>query len=203
MGREENLQEIERLKARIQQLEEEMETPAAKNEWVPSEYYTTYHVLAGMMLGFLGAVSSLFFNVVGSILIKQHPMELVRIYLTFPLGEKALQIESGAILALGCCLYLGTGMIYGTLFHLVLSRFYNNSPVRTRFGVVSGLGIVLWLINYYGVLSWLQPMLFGGNWIVTMIPAWVAALTHLVFAWTMLLIDEWGYFDRQGHLKNK
>ena len=38
-------------------------------------------------------------------------------------------------------------------------------------------------------------MLFGGNWILTMIPFWVAALTHIVFALTMVFIGEWGHFE--------
>jgi hypothetical protein len=154
-----------------------------------------------MMLGFFAAASSLLFNIVGSVIVRQHPLELIRIYLTFPLGEKALSIESGATLALGCCLYLATGMIYGIPFHLVLSRFFDKASWLARLGVVTGMGIVLWLINYYVLLSWLQPAFFGGNWIVTMIPWWVAALTHLVFAWTLLLIDHWGHFDIEGHSK--
>jgi hypothetical protein len=38
-------------------------------------------------------------------------------------------------------------------------------------------------------------MLFDGNWIMTQIPFWVAALTHVVFALTMVLIGEWGHFE--------
>ena len=53
--------------------------------------------------------------------------------------------------------------------------------------MASGLAIAVWLVNFYGILSWLQPLLFGGNWIVERIPWWVAAATHLVFGWTMLV----------------
>ena len=35
---------------------------------------------------------------------------------------------------------------------------------------------------------------FGGRWIVDLIPWWVAALTHLVFGWTMLLVQPLGVF---------
>ena len=42
--------------------------------------------------------------------------------------------------------------------------------------------------------DWLQPLLFHGDWIVTMIPPWVAALTHLVFAWTMALVYPLGTY---------
>jgi hypothetical protein len=36
------------------------------------------------------------------------------------------------------------------------------------------VGIGIWLVNYYLLLSWIQPLLFSGNWIVTQIPPWVA-----------------------------
>ena len=63
-----------------------------------------------------------------------------------------------------------------------------------RFVVVSLLAIAVWLVNFYGVLSWLQPLLFGGRWIVDQIPWWVAALTHLVFGWTMLIVYPLGRY---------
>lgn len=192
--------ELEKIKAVAQEIEAKLASEESKKNWPPKEYYTTFHVLAGMMLGFFGAASSLLFNIVGSVIVNQHPLQLVRIYLTFPLGEKALSVESGATLALGCCLYLGTGMILGIPFHLVLSRFFDKSSTMLRFGVVTAMGLGLWLLNFYVLLSWLQPVFFGGNWIVAMIPWWVGALTHLVFAWTMLLIDRWGHFDVEGHL---
>jgi len=49
---------------------------------------------------------------------------------------------------------------------------------------------VLWGVNFYGILSWLQPALFGGNWIVDpqYLPPWVAAGTHLVFGLSMALL---------------
>lgn len=200
MNRDEKLQKLERLKWEVEMLENEIDQESKKTHWTPSGYYATFHVLAGMMLGFFGAASSLLFNMVGSMVVKQHPLELIRVFLTFPLGEKALHAESGVILALGCCLYLGTGMFYGSLFHVILSRFFSKESKRKRFLIASLMGIALWMINFYGILSWLQPLAFDGDWIVRLVPFWVAALTHLVFAWTMLLVDEWGYFDKEGHL---
>ncbi len=203
MNSNDKFRELEILRAKVHQLELEIEQESKKAQWVPSGYYTTYHILAGMMLGFVGAISSLIFNVVGSLLTQQHPLQLIRVYMTFPLGERALQIESGAVLALGCCLYLMTGTAYGVFFHIILSRFFSRSKTGLRFTVSTTLGLLLWVINFYGILSWLQPAAFGGSWIVEMIPVWVAVLTHLVFAWTLLALDEWGYFDREGHLNQK
>jgi hypothetical protein len=147
-----------------------------------------------MVLGFAAAGASLLFNIIASAMFGKHPLELIRVYLTFPLAEKALTLDSGFILAAGCCLYLGTGMIGGIPFHMILSRWFAGSSSGVRFLVATGLGLGVWIINYYAILSWLQPALIGGNWIVQTVPWYVAAATHLVFGWTMLLLDQWGRF---------
>jgi hypothetical protein len=45
-----------------------------------------------------------------------HALRLIQVYLTFPLGAAALQLNAGMTLALGCVLYRITGIIYGMLF---------------------------------------------------------------------------------------
>jgi hypothetical protein len=194
MDRDAKMRELEQLRQTVLRLEAEVAHEQAAAEWPPRSYYTTYHVLAGFVLGMFGAATSLLFNIVGSLLVGQHPLQLIRVYLTFPLGESALRVDEGLTLAIGCCLYLATGMLLGIPFHLVLSRWVPRSSFTIRLGVVSALSLGLWLFNFYGVLSWLQPLLFGGRWIVQEIPWWVAALTHLVFGWTMLLVQPLGVF---------
>jgi hypothetical protein len=202
MNREEKLREVERLQKEIEKLKSELEKEetATPSHWAPSEYYTTYHVLAGMILGLFGAVSSLLFNIVGSVLVGQYPLQLIRVYLTFPLGEDALQMESGLAIVVGCGLYLATGMLLGIPFHIILTKYFDKDPIKKQFLIATLMGIGIWLFNYYAVLSWLQPLLFGGSWVVSMIPWWVGAFTHLVFAWTMLLIQDWGKFDPSHYL---
>ncbi len=194
MDRDHLQTELDRLKQQVAALEGQLAAPSPAADWPPRGYYTTYHILAGMMLGLFGAAASLLFNIIGAAMVGKHPLELIRVYLTFPLGEKALEVQSGFVLAAGCCLYLGTGMIGGIPFHLILSRFFNNASGTKRFVVASVLAIGVWLINFYGVLSWLQPLLIGGSWIVDQIPIYVAVSTHLVFGWTLLLVDQWGHF---------
>ena len=67
--------------------------------------------------------------------------------------------------------------------------------------VVSLLSLAVWLVNFYGILYWLQPLLFGGRWIVDLIPWWVAAPTHLVFGWTMVVLYPLGRY-RPYRLEN-
>jgi hypothetical protein len=197
MDREAKTHQLLALRAQVEQLERELTEPR-EQAWPPRGHYTAYHAAAGFVLGMFGALASLLFNVVGSALVGQHPLRLIQVYLTFPLGERALAIDSGLALAVGCCLYLGTGMLLGIPFHLVLSRWFDRSSFLARFGVVSAMSLGLWVINFYAILFWLQPLLIGGNWIVEQIPWWVGALTHLVFGWTMLVVDPLGGFTPYG-----
>jgi len=194
MDRDAKIRELEALRGQVKRLETELAVENAVPEWPPRSYYTVYHVLAGCVLGMFGAATSLLLNVVGSLIAGLHPLRLIQVYLTFPLGAEALHVDDGLTLAIGCCLYLATGMLLGVPFHLVLSRWFANTSFGQRFAAVSALAVFLWLVTFYGILSWLQPLLFHGRWIVDEIPWWVAALTHLVFGWTMLLVQPWGIF---------
>jgi len=185
--------ELARLRERVRELEAEVEQESSA-PWQPPKFYTAYYATTGFLLGIFGAVTSLLFNVVGASLVGKHPLELIRVYLTFPMGEKARGIESGMTLAIGCCLYIGTGMLLGMLFQLAIARFAPRASLAGRLALASGLAIGVWIVNYYLILSWLQPLLFGGNWIVEEIPVWVAALTHLVFGWTMAVVYPLGEY---------
>ena len=191
--------ELAALHARIAEIEAEIAGEEAAPEAFQG-YYTAYYVVGGAMLGIFGAATSLLANVIGSYVWneltgrEQHPLRLIQVYLTFPLGAAALDINSGVTLAVGSCLYLGTGMLYGILFHVVQSRFAPQAGFWARMALMSVLSIAVWLINFYGILWWLQPLLFGDDWIVKLVPPWVAALTHLVFGWTMVLVYPFGVY---------
>ncbi len=194
--REKKIAELESLRKRVQQLDVELHAPP--EHWQASEYYATYHATTGFFLGGIAALASLLFNVVGASLFEKHPLRLIQVYLTFPLGEKALgdNFNTGIALAVGCCLYIATGMLLGIPFQMAIARFIPNAKLGVRLVLATVLGLVLWVINFYGILAWLQPLLFGGSWIVdpNLLPPWVAALTHLVFAWTMALLYPWGAY---------
>lgn len=196
MDREATLREIGELRTRAQILEADLARQSMPNDYVP-RHYTAYEVVNGCILGVFGATTSLLFNIVGSLLAHQHPLQLIRVYLTFPMGETALSVQQNDLtLAFGCCLYIATGMLLGVPFQLILSRWFNGAPFAWRFAVTTFFAIIVWLVNFYGILSWLQPLLFGGNWIVTMIPWWVGCLTHLVFGWTILVASPLGRFSK-------
>ncbi len=182
----------------MRQLEQELEQTPAR--WQPGGFYASYYATTGFMLGMIGAMASLLFNVIGSKLIvpDQNPLRIIQVYMTFPLGDRALEpaMNSSLALAIGCCLYLGTGMVLGVPFQLIMGRLLPNGKLPARLALATVIGLALWAFNFYVILVWLQPLLFGGSWIVdpALLPPWVAAATHLVFAWTMALIYPWGAY---------
>ena len=193
MDRNAKLKQIEQFREQIEQLEYELrEEPLTP--WQATGYYTAYYANNGFMLGMFAAISSLLFNVVGATVFGLHPLQLIRVYLTFPLGEEALSLESGLTLAIGCCLYIFTGALLGIPMYLALTRWTAQSTFSRRLLVASGLMLGVWIVNYYCVLSWLQPLLFGGDWIIREIPPWVGALTHLVYGWSMVLMYPLGLY---------
>lgn len=202
MERTERQQLIQQHLAAIEQLEEKEKTFDETMQWPPHGFYWLFHVVVGLVLGIIGASMSLMLNVIGALATGRHPLELIRVYLTFPMGAAALTEADGKVLFFGCLLYLVTGGLYGVLFHLVMRWYLVDVDRRTRFLIASVIGLGLWIVNFYFILSWLQPALLGGNWILTEIPFWVAAVTHLVFAWTMLLVETWGKFEPQDFTRN-
>lgn len=189
--------ELAELEARAQRLQQELASAEKVAPFQPQGYYTAYYATSGFLLGSFGAMSSLVFNVVGSALVGQYPLELIRVYLTFPLGDKALEMNSGLALAVGCCLYLATGMVLGIPVYLALTRWSANSGLGKRLVVASIVSLLIWIVMYYGILSWLQPAVVDmkpENLIIHRVPWWVAALTHLVFGWTLALVYPLGDF---------
>ena len=183
---DEHLEAIRKLEA------EEAETQSV---WPPTGYYLLWHVVIGAVLGSIGATVSLLANALGAPLFGEKSLQLIRVYLTFPMGAQALEAETGLVVFVGVCLYLGTGAIFGIGFHLLMSTVFVKASNSKRFVVSTLIGLALWIANFYLILNWLQPMLQGDNWIVRLVPFWVAALTHLAFVWTMFLGEFWGKFE--------
>ncbi len=198
MNIEAKKKELAKLRQQARQLEAELSGATPVVMFQPTGYYATYYAMVGMLLGLFGAMSSLLLNVVGSALAGKHPLELIRVYLTFPLGDQALEMESGLALAVGCCLYFGTGMLLGVPVYLVLARWADRGSLGKRLLIASIVSILIWVVNYYGFLSWLQPLLVEDmspkNYIVKLVPWQVAALTHLVFGWTLAVLYPLGRF---------
>jgi hypothetical protein len=59
----------------------------------------------------------------------------------------------------------------------------------------------MWLVNFYGILSWLQPLILAEetSYIVANVPGWVAIATHVAFTETMLLLQPLGVFNMRDY----
>src|SRR5262249_38057257 len=156
--------EFEALKARVDQLETELREAEATGPWQPTGYYTAYHATGGFVLGRLAAGAALLVNWIGPPISGRHTLEFIRVYLTFRLGAKALQlagpgraeqsVNDGMILAFGCCLFLFTGMLLGIPLQMVLAKLNGQASLQKRLLIGAAIGIGLWLFNFYAVLSW-------------------------------------------------
>lgn len=190
--------ELERQRRALEELEERVSQMADKPQksWYRSGFYTSFYVIAGLMFGALAAWVSLAFNVVGAWAIYGDPFRLLRVYATFFGGPAALTgQDAGVAILLALILHSATGAVVGAPIHVVYSRYVADSGIQKRLltGVV--LGVIMWLVNFYAILSWLQPMVSGGNYIIENIPVWVAALTHISFTLTMLVLQPYWAFD--------
>ena len=194
---------LARLREEAARLEVELDAERfgrAAGEWARRGYYLTYYATTGFFLGMVGALVSLVFNIAGASIAGKDPLQLIRVYLTFGLGGKALDpgFDDGLALAMGCVLYIATGMLLGIIFQVVLPRSAAGAGLLGRLAWATALAVAIWLVNFYCLLSWIQPLLFGGNWITSTdpvyLPWWVALATHLVFGWTMAVIYPWGEF---------
>lgn len=201
MNLETKQRELNQLRERVAALEEELDLEAAGQQWPPRGFYGMYYATTGFLLGALGAAVSLLVNAIFAPLAGKSPLELIKVYLTFPMGERALELQttvgSGLILALGCTLYIGTGMVLGVPLYLLMVRICGrDARLLKRCLVGSVIALGLWVIAFYGVLSWFQPLLLGGNWITNpaILPPWVAAGTHVVFGLTLAVLYPLGQF---------
>ena len=147
--------ELLELKQRVSELESQIASETAYAPFRPTSYYTAYYATTGFMLGIFGAMASLLFNVIGSVLTGKHPLEIIRSYLTFPLGDRVFDLppdQNGLMLAIGCCLYLATGMVLGIPVYLALTWWGANKSLGMKFLIASVVSLAIWIINFYGIL---------------------------------------------------
>ena len=147
-------QEFEQLRQKVENLERGLGELSAEQTWPPKSPSWAKQVTSGLLLGLLGAAAALLLNVVLAPLAGKHPLELIRVYLTIPMGAEALSVADaaqhvptvgdGMILAFGCCLYFGTGILIGVPFQFALTRLVPNGAVRNRLAVATVLSLLIW-----------------------------------------------------------
>jgi hypothetical protein len=190
--REEILGRIAAHRAAIRALEDELregETPA----WPPEGFYLTFYVVAGMLIGVLGSLVSFGCHVLGSLLLHQDPLQVLRVYGTVFLGPRALTTDDLNFFMLVAVVHFSVGAIAGAVFHVLVNFLVPGRPLLHV--VLGGLyGLLMWVVNFYLVVAWLQPRLVGEAYVLALMPTWVAAGTHLVYGLTLGLLQPLGRF---------
>ena len=192
LTRQEILREIERHRAALVSLESQLPEPTTAH-WPPIGFYLTFYIVAGTTIGILGSLASFIFHVVGSLMVNQDPLKFLRVYGTVFLGARALTTEDLNFFMLVAVVHFSIGAIAGAVFHVLVNRFVpNRTGLQIGLGVLYGL--VMWIVNFYLVLSWLQPRLVGEAYVLQLMPAWIAALTHVIYGLTLGLLQPLGRF---------
>jgi len=197
--REQILRQIEQQRAVLLELEAKLLEPVAPTPeraphgWPPKGFYLTYYVVAGMLIGILGSLTSFLCNVLGSLVLEQDPLLFLRVYGTVFLGPKALVTDDLNFFMLVAVVHFSVGAAAGAVFH-VLVNFY--APERPVLHVALGVlyGILMWVVNFYVVIAWLQRDVFGEAYVLNLMPAWVALITHVVYGLTLGLLQPLGRF---------
>jgi hypothetical protein len=143
-------------------------------------------ITVGSIAGFLGAITCLVCNIAGALMSGVEPVRLLRIYATILEGSRALELSSVSFFIAAFVVHIVTGILFGTIFALGASRLCAGLQRYILAG--AGYGIAIWLVNFYGILSWLQPLLHGSAFILTEIPIAVAVLTHVSYGLTVALV---------------
>jgi hypothetical protein len=161
--------------------------------WPPAGFYLTFYVVAGMLIGILGSLASFLFNVVGSLVVNQDPLLFLRVYGTVFLGARALTTDDLNFFMLVAVVHFSVGATAGAVFHVLVNRFVPERPLL-QVALGAAYGLCMWVVNFYLVMTWLQPRLVGQPYVLDLMPAWVAALTHLVYGLTLGLLQPLGRF---------
>ena len=154
--------------------------------------YSLY--MPAALAGFLGALVSLGLNMFGARIVGIETLKLLRIYATIIQGSAALDVSRSDFFGASLLLHIAAGMLFGMLFARIVTRLRSMGLVQfTLLG--AGYGLAVWLINFYLILSWVQPLFYGSSFIVSGIPVEVAALTHLSYGISVALIIHPFYED--------
>lgn len=190
--REEILREIEHHRAALVDLESQLGDTVSV-AWPPVGFYLTFYIVAGATIGILGSVTSFLFHILGSLIVHQDPLLFLRVYGTVFLGAKALTTDDLNFFMLVAVVHFSVGASAGAVFHVLVNWFVPDKPgLQIGLGVLYGL--LMWVVNFYVVLWWLQPLLVGEPFVLQLMPVWVAVLTHVIYGLTLGLLQPLGRF---------
>ncbi len=156
---------------------------------IHEEWSLVYLGTVGALAGFLGSVTSLVANVLGAWALGIERLMLLRVYATIFEGPDALRVENTSFVAEVLLIHIVVGAMFGIVFVALTSQLPQIRRLVHHAAAGLGFGLLLWIGNFYLILSWLQPLISGDSYIVENIPWWVAALTHICYGLTLAAVD--------------
>lgn len=195
--RQEIEEEIASHRRAIADLEAELEATGgvlSPHPWPPPGFYFTFYAVVGGILGILGSLASFLFNVFGSLVVNQEPYRILRVYGTVFLGRNALTTDNLNFFMLVAVVHFSVGALAGAVFHVALNRYFPGASGAKQIGLGAAYGLLMWIVNFYFILLWLEPALVGHAYVLELMPFWVAALTHVVYGVTLGLLQPLGRF---------
>ena len=163
-------------------------------EWLETRTYVSrqwramYFGTIGAVAGFLGSLAMIAADILAAQVMGKPPFMMLRVYATLRDGAGALSLSDWTSFLSAFVMHLALGSALGAIFALSFSgrARYQSAGHYLSAGLVFGLSI--WIINFYLLLSWIQPLINGREYILSNIPWWVAAITHALYGLTLAAV---------------
>ena len=155
---------------------------------IHEEWSLVYLGTVGALAGFLGSVTSLVANILGAWALGIDRLMLLRVYATIWEGRDALRLENTSFVGEVLLIHIVVGAMFGMVFVTLTSHLPQIRRLVHYAAAGLAFGLLLWIGNFYLILSWLQPLISGDAYIVENIPWWVAALTHICYGLTLAAV---------------
>ena len=156
---------------------------------VGKRWRALYFGTVGAVAGFLASIAILGSDVIVARFMGFSPFMLLRYYATIREGSTALLMSSWTFFLNAFVMHMAVGSALGAVFVLIVS----GRPAFQRWdryvGAGIAFGLTVWIVNFYFLLSWIQPLINGRAYILESIPWWVGAGTHAIYGLTLAVVS--------------
>jgi len=163
-------------------------------EWLETRTYVSrqwrnvYYGTVGAVAGFLGSLVMITGDVIAAGIMGKSPFMLLRVYATLKEGAGALSLSDWSFFLNAFVMHLALGSAFGAIFALIVSGRARYQSMAYYLAAGTMFGLTIWIVNFYLLLSWIQPLINGREYILTNIPWGVAAITHAMYGLTIAAV---------------
>jgi hypothetical protein len=156
---------------------------------VGTRWRSLYFATVGAFAGFLASLMVLAADVASARVLGFAPFMLLRFYATLHDGSAALLMDDWRFFLSAFFMHLAVGSLLGAVFVVIVSGRELFEKLSHYLGAGVLFGLAIWVLNFYLLLSWIQPLMNGRAYILENIPWWVAAGTHAIFGITVASVS--------------